>query len=471
MHQTQQPLNERIKAHRRAAGLSQEALAARLGVSRQAVAKWESGQSAPSTENLFYLAQIFGTTVDLLLPPPGGAEPSPPLPESGAESPAASARSDPAAAVPDTAPAGGCAPDGAPVTCGGAWSAPADPAAPPPCGSDPSAGSPTGQPFAPYAAAPTANTAADPAAVAAQLHALQKQEREQAAAARRARRVQNGRAALLCAGIYLALYLLGRLLWCVDDQTTVLGWLFAARPKGEGSYLFGWLLHGGRYWWCVGLSVGLALAGKRVLALTTAVGFVVGFWLGVWLGPTDWGTGEYGWAWWLFTVLASLPVGAVLQRMARRRATPRGGQEPTLFAAAPAASMPPASDAQPVVSNTEAPAGTAPDNAGSTAPAAAQPAQRPAETASAPPALPRRLHRLGSGLWCGAVGLYLVGFCTGLFNRQVVLPVNEQMGLGVPLLYYGRSQSAVLLLAAVVLLTVLGLLLHLVACFVRDEGE
>lgn len=433
MHQIQRPLNERIKAHRRAAGLSQEALAARLGVSRQAVAKWESGQSAPSTENLFYLAQIFGTTVDLLLPPPGEAQTAAPMPESDAESPAASVRSEPAAAVPDTAPAGGCAPDGATVTCGGAWSAPAD-----------------------------------PAAVAAQLHALQKQEREQAAAARRARRVQNGRAALLCAGIYLALYLFGRLLWCVDDQTTVLGWLFAARPKGEGGYLFGWLLHGGRYWWCVGLSVGLALAGKRVLALTTAVGFVVGFGLGVWLGPTDWGTGEYGWAWWLFTVLASLPVGAVLQRVARRRTTARGGQKPTPSAAVSAVPLPPASDAQPVAVNTAAPAGAAPDSTGSTAPAAAQPAQCPAQT---PPALPRRLHRLGSGLWCGAVGLYLVGFCTGLLNRQVVLPINDQMGVGVPLLYYGRSGAAVLLLAAVVLLAVLGLILHLVARFVRDEGE
>ena len=38
-------------------GLSQEALARRMDVSRQAVTKWESGQSAPSTENLFRLAE------------------------------------------------------------------------------------------------------------------------------------------------------------------------------------------------------------------------------------------------------------------------------------------------------------------------------------------------------------------------------------------------------------------------------
>ena len=38
-----------------------------VGVSRQAVTKWEANQSAPSTENLFKLAAVFGTTVDFLL--------------------------------------------------------------------------------------------------------------------------------------------------------------------------------------------------------------------------------------------------------------------------------------------------------------------------------------------------------------------------------------------------------------------
>ena len=61
-------LGERIRQHRQRAKLTQEKLAELVGVSRQAVAKWESGQSAPSTENLFKLAQIFDTTVDLLLP-------------------------------------------------------------------------------------------------------------------------------------------------------------------------------------------------------------------------------------------------------------------------------------------------------------------------------------------------------------------------------------------------------------------
>lgn len=51
-------LGERIKALRRRAGLSQEQVAEQVGVSRQAVAKWEAGQSAPSTENLRKLVQV-----------------------------------------------------------------------------------------------------------------------------------------------------------------------------------------------------------------------------------------------------------------------------------------------------------------------------------------------------------------------------------------------------------------------------
>lgn len=62
-------LGEKIKACRQRAGLSQEKLAERVGVSRQAVTKWEANQSAPHTENLFQLAEALGTTVDFLLTP------------------------------------------------------------------------------------------------------------------------------------------------------------------------------------------------------------------------------------------------------------------------------------------------------------------------------------------------------------------------------------------------------------------
>ena len=60
-------LGERIKACRQSAGPSQEKIAELVGVSRQAVTKWEVNQSAPNTENLFKLAEIFGVTVEMLL--------------------------------------------------------------------------------------------------------------------------------------------------------------------------------------------------------------------------------------------------------------------------------------------------------------------------------------------------------------------------------------------------------------------
>ena len=60
-------LGTRIKEYRLKAKLSQEKVAELVGVSRQAVTKWESDQSSPNMDNLFRLAEIFGTTVDALV--------------------------------------------------------------------------------------------------------------------------------------------------------------------------------------------------------------------------------------------------------------------------------------------------------------------------------------------------------------------------------------------------------------------
>ncbi len=60
-------MENKIKALRQKAGMTQEKVAERMGVSRQAVAKWEAGESAPSTRNLLKLAEIFDTTVDALM--------------------------------------------------------------------------------------------------------------------------------------------------------------------------------------------------------------------------------------------------------------------------------------------------------------------------------------------------------------------------------------------------------------------
>ena len=60
-------LGERIREARKRVGMSQELLAERMEVSRQAVAKWESDRSAPSAERLFRLAEVLGTTTQFLL--------------------------------------------------------------------------------------------------------------------------------------------------------------------------------------------------------------------------------------------------------------------------------------------------------------------------------------------------------------------------------------------------------------------
>ena len=60
-------LGERTKERRKKSGLSQERVAELVGVSRQSVTKWESVHSTSSTESLFRLAEIFGTTVDMPL--------------------------------------------------------------------------------------------------------------------------------------------------------------------------------------------------------------------------------------------------------------------------------------------------------------------------------------------------------------------------------------------------------------------
>lgn len=52
---------------RKKSGLSQDALADKLGVSRQAVSKWERAESSPDTDNLICLAKIYGVSLDELL--------------------------------------------------------------------------------------------------------------------------------------------------------------------------------------------------------------------------------------------------------------------------------------------------------------------------------------------------------------------------------------------------------------------
>ena len=58
---------QRLAELRRARGYSQESLARELGLSRQAVSKWERAESSPDTENLIALARLYGVSLDELL--------------------------------------------------------------------------------------------------------------------------------------------------------------------------------------------------------------------------------------------------------------------------------------------------------------------------------------------------------------------------------------------------------------------
>ncbi len=59
--------NENLKYLRKQARLTQEQLAEKLSVSRQAITKWESGESLPDVENLKELSYIFSVSIDSLL--------------------------------------------------------------------------------------------------------------------------------------------------------------------------------------------------------------------------------------------------------------------------------------------------------------------------------------------------------------------------------------------------------------------
>ena len=120
-------IGSRIIELRSARGLSQEALANELGLSRQAVSRWERGEALPDTENLIALADLFGVTLDELVRPQVApadntteapeaeeapktpADPEAPTPEETPDptaeaEPPADVTTDPGTTVPETEP-------------------------------------------------------------------------------------------------------------------------------------------------------------------------------------------------------------------------------------------------------------------------------------------------------------------------------------------------------------------------------
>ena len=60
-------LSEKLREHRTRCKMSQEFVAEAIGVSRQAVSKWENGLSDPSTANLIALAKLYGISAEEIL--------------------------------------------------------------------------------------------------------------------------------------------------------------------------------------------------------------------------------------------------------------------------------------------------------------------------------------------------------------------------------------------------------------------
>lgn len=60
-------LAENLQMHRRRMNLSQEELAEKCQLSRQAIAKWESGESIPTIDKLMFLADLYKVTLDELV--------------------------------------------------------------------------------------------------------------------------------------------------------------------------------------------------------------------------------------------------------------------------------------------------------------------------------------------------------------------------------------------------------------------
>ena len=67
-------ISDRIQSLRKAKGITQEQLADAVGVSRQAVSKWEAEQSVPDLERVVAMAEYFDVTTDYIL---RGIEPAP----------------------------------------------------------------------------------------------------------------------------------------------------------------------------------------------------------------------------------------------------------------------------------------------------------------------------------------------------------------------------------------------------------
>ena len=234
-------LGEKIKSLRKGLGMSQEKLAELMDISRQAVAKWENGQSAPSTANLFKLAEILNTTTAFLLA------------DDDAKDTGTEENTDETKAV---------------------------------------------------------------LSQAEEFYRVFKTEEERKNKEKKQRIRKNIIWALVVILAYLAVYIIGRLIWCRTDSSLT-GLLWASTPEGENSYLYGWLLSSGLFWVSLSISALPALLGKKYFSAITFSGFIIGLILGIVFGPNpegaSLGQSHYGWAVWGGLFILSVILGIIFE--------------------------------------------------------------------------------------------------------------------------------------------------------------
>lgn len=239
-------LGEKIKSLRKRLGMSQEKLAELMGISRQAVAKWENGQSAPSTANLFKLAEMLNTTTAFLLADDDAKD-------TGTEE----------------------------------------------------------------------NTDETKTALsqAEEFYRIFKAEEERKNKEKKQKIRKNIIRALVVILAYLAVYIIGRLIWC-RTNSSLTGLLWASTPEGENSYLYGWLLSSGLFWVSLAISALPALLGKKYFSAITFGGFILGLILGIIFGPNPegvpYGHGHYGWAIWGGIFILSVILGIIFEVLKKR---------------------------------------------------------------------------------------------------------------------------------------------------------
>ena len=217
--------SEIIKQNRIRKGFSQEKLAEIMGVSRQAVTKWENGQSLPSSENLLKLSEVLEVSFD---------------------------------------------------------------------------------------------SVAKETTVAQQVFELYQKEEQR----KKDVKIKNLKMFFVFVLMYIILYLLGRVFCTVQDDLSVMGWLFGTDPT-QTTYLFGWLVKQKLFFMAMLISVLPALLGKYRFSAITFGGFSVGFIIGELFGnnpnPQPFEQDHYGWIIWILCFAVSIIIGIISEKLNNKK--------------------------------------------------------------------------------------------------------------------------------------------------------